>query len=1171
MPESNRSGRILVLALMVLAVLAVAGGGYYWLVYRSGPSGLRDNVRAAINAKDYQRAIPLLRQLVKLYPNELLIRYSLADNLRAVAQEADPMAIDPPEAIEHLLQAVKIEPRRVDLLERLLADFQKLHQDGNAGEIAMRLMKFGKADTTAITLAVRHAVASDNTEFLDSISEGLTDETLQDEIIRLAVRVKLHEVKGMTGRIYWEVEPALQRLIQTSSVRLHLIDERYLSFLGTILEGSVRYAPTGAAADQRLLQSVALVDRLTVADLGQTHRLELIEMVARPVSAALRSRVREGLDAEATPAQRTDLDARHRALQKFVDLAEPVFGMGIVSPFVYEQISRAALELENDKLAISMLRRGIQQHSKMSLEKQNELMSVHAQSAMRLIGRGQFEPHREDIVELLRHKHTVELGELMNGLLDFQQGRFADAHDSLSRIPKDSPHSVAASGLMIRVLLTQDRWEEALDLIVLIDDLWPTLPEVTRHWLAEAAGSRDRLKLLKVCCMLRLGHVKPAIEVLSYLDEGQLQSKSRLIRLIELMRSGKSTRCWEVLREARTEDPHDFDLVLGEFGMLLRDKADAGAARLLATFVREHPEQAHAGIAQVEWLRSRGEASAALAALANVRRMAPEPILVWLLSADLLMTEQRASDIGSLVAEMQRSEVATRHIPVVHAYSVLRSEQLDEAAAAMLESSFETHHSNGYTTTAAMATLAEGKGDLAYRQFVAAFSVSSVAARDRGQLLDRIGEEFSNIDVSALAMHVDRLMEDYPAEPALLISAIELALRRGAFETAAKRLDVLETVDAIPGRANFMRARMLLATGLANESLDELQKVLQVAPSHGRARLMAARLEYANREYARALVEIRKLPYPISDTDEASLLLGRTLTRLDRSDEAVTTLTKRVQRDPQRVEPWLALSQAYSALERIDDARAVLEQAMQYHGTDRRLQDSLLDIHMQQGSSETAATLAQSFGGSSPDLLNSMRFALVFLKSGQPDIAANWITRAHMSPNAEANNELVFLDALLLHERGVRHERWELLQAARRRYETLLQRQPGHIAALNGLARLLMRDLKAEAEGVAVVEQIRTSMPLDRLDPEVQATVSEAYRRADRPMEALTIIKRSINQHPDAAALRLEFAAALLDGYPNDPVKEKQAREELQRAAELQIPRSRLAEFKALSERLGSS
>jgi hypothetical protein len=72
-------------------------------------------------------------------------------------------------------------------------------------------------------------------------------------------------------------------------------------------------------------------------------------------------------------------------------------------------------------------------------------------------------------------------------------------------------------------------------------------------------------------------------------------------------------------------------------------------------------------------------------------------------------------------------------------------------------------------------------------------------------------------------------------------------------------------------------------------------------------------------------------------------------------------------------------------------------------------------------------------------------------------------------------------------------------------------------------------------------------------------------------MEALTIIKRSINQHPDAAALRLEFAAALLDGYPNDPVKEKQAREELQRAAELQIPRSRLAEFKALSERLGSS
>jgi hypothetical protein len=106
----------------------------------------------------------------------------------------------------------------------------------------------------------------------------------------------------------------------------------------------------------------------------------------------------------------------------------------------------------------------------------------------------------------------------MSGLLAFQQGRFDDAHNNLAAIPRDSPHAVAASGLLMRILLLQQRWEEALDLISAVDNLWPTLPEVTRHWLAEAAGSRDRLKLLKVCCMLRLGQVQPAIEVLSYLE-----------------------------------------------------------------------------------------------------------------------------------------------------------------------------------------------------------------------------------------------------------------------------------------------------------------------------------------------------------------------------------------------------------------------------------------------------------------------------------------------------------------------------------------------------------------------------------------------------------------------------------------------------------------------------
>ncbi|MDG2358122.1 MAG: hypothetical protein P8M20_00540, partial [Planctomycetaceae bacterium] len=46
------------------------------------------------------------------------------------------------------------------------------------------------------------------------------------------------------------------------------------------------------------------------------------------------------------------------------------------SPFVYEQLSRVALELENEKLAIQMLQRGFQLHAKMPARRQNDLMSL---------------------------------------------------------------------------------------------------------------------------------------------------------------------------------------------------------------------------------------------------------------------------------------------------------------------------------------------------------------------------------------------------------------------------------------------------------------------------------------------------------------------------------------------------------------------------------------------------------------------------------------------------------------------------------------------------------------------------------------------------------------------------------------------------------------------------
>ncbi|MGZ0170969.1 MAG: tetratricopeptide repeat protein [Planctomycetales bacterium] len=516
MSESNRSGRALVLTLLILAIIGMVGG-YYWTRPVDPLVELRQRIDRTIMSGNPQGAIVLLRQLVEIQPDNYAVHKVIADTSRDIARATNPNAGDTPEGVKHLIEASRLRPDNSPVLRRLY-DYFRIHgQEGNAGNAALRLVKLGDSRTDMAAQAIRHAIDVKDQEFIKSQTGTIAGDSLQAEILKLAVRIE-NEGEQPEDETFWQADRLVNRLLQTASIRLQSLDKFYFRYVGIVFETTVRHAHSGAEADRRLARAFSVISRLAISDAGRANRVEVVEMAARPISAALRSRVRDGLDRTAIRTERSDQAARNKALQQFVELAEPIFKMGTASPFVYEQLSRVALELENDKLAIQMLQRGFQLHAKMSPQRQNELMSVHAQSAMRLIGRGQFEPLRDDIAELRRHKHSADLGELMSGLLAFQQGRFDDAHNNLAAIPRDSPHAVAASGLLMRILLLQQRWEEALDLISAVDNLWPTLPEVTRHWLAEAAGSRDRLKLLKVCCMLRLGQVQPAIEVLSYLE-----------------------------------------------------------------------------------------------------------------------------------------------------------------------------------------------------------------------------------------------------------------------------------------------------------------------------------------------------------------------------------------------------------------------------------------------------------------------------------------------------------------------------------------------------------------------------------------------------------------------------------------------------------------------------
>jgi hypothetical protein len=153
MSESNRSGRALVLTLLVLAIVGVVGG-YYFTRPGDPIAEFRQKIDTTILAGNYPGALVLLRQLAEIQPDDYAVHKVIADTSRSIARETNPNAGDTPEGIKHLVKASRLRPDNLEVLSRLYDYFLIHGSEKNAGEAAMRMVKLGNKDTDMIAQAV---------------------------------------------------------------------------------------------------------------------------------------------------------------------------------------------------------------------------------------------------------------------------------------------------------------------------------------------------------------------------------------------------------------------------------------------------------------------------------------------------------------------------------------------------------------------------------------------------------------------------------------------------------------------------------------------------------------------------------------------------------------------------------------------------------------------------------------------------------------------------------------------------------------------------------------------------------------------------------------------------------------------------------------------------------
>lgn len=1147
-----------------LLLVGTVGGGAGWWWYSHTPKYHWQRAARSLKNEDWPAAEIHLKNVIAVAPQDVEARVSLANVTVTLANQGKekPLDVDPPAAMEQLVEVARIEPKNAAVRERLLRNYMRTARADAASAIARELAELGSTNGDTLFLAANVELNEKRWAEADGLIERFGEKVTRLAPMYLTLKVRLLEGQDDREGLDKLLGPTLRQMAQTLDAGRRPLTANERRALGTVFSAAIRYSPRDAA-ERRLLNSLTILERVAAGDKDPAIRAELVGIAANLLHV---------LDTVHTqPIAATKInnpaETRRTALQKLQRFAEPTLKAGQATPLVYEQLARAAVQLQDDVRAIALLQTGIELHRQLPEERQREVLALQWQAAVRLVTQRRFAEASRYIPTLLKETETSPIGHLLAGVVAAEEGRLETAQQHLAEI--ESRGGVVVNALRLRVLFAARQWQPALELSEQLDSEWDKLSASETKWLTETQGGREQLELRQAVCWLALNEPEQARPILQRLDMGPLREKARLLRVIDLTRSQQRKEAWDVLRLARRDAPADFKLLIAEFSLLLQDGAVDGATRLLTGHLQRQPRDLSARLLLARWLSQRGDVPAALRELAEARRISPDAEAPCFMTADLLISAGRGDELKKLLVAMQAQPALATLVPLVQAHWNLRQAGLTEAADALQQATPELKRRAGFPITSAAIAWGQQDAPQAFEHIAESLEFTGTRPVIRDDFLKAFAAALQTADPKTINARVERLLTTYPEEPVVLLAAAEMATRRGDSAAALERIDRLEKVDVMPGRAAYTRARLLALLGRGDESLAEANRVLIVAPEYSAARLLAAQLEFSHREYTRVLDHLKAMPSSLADGIEVVLLRTAALAKLDRTAEAKLLLEDLIKRQPQQPQPYLALAslcetsgQATQAIETIERGLVKLPQQPQ-------LQEALLKLLVRSGKSTEAVEAAQRFAGLSPKDADCLRLARVFLAVQQFETAGVWLQRARAAVTEKPSAELLFLEALLPQQQGTQRHEPELLAEARRKYDELLKQSPGYVPALNNLAWLLAADMNQPAEAFAVAEQLRAAVATERLGADLLDTLAEVYRRSGHQREALDLVSESLTRFPNSAILRYQHAAALL-ATSDEAQPRELARRELALAKEWGVPAHRAADLDALLVRMNA-
>ena len=381
-----------------------------------------------------------------------------------------------------------------------------------------------------------------------------------------------------------------------------------------------------------------------------------------------------------------------------------------------------------------------------------------------------------------------------------------------------------------------------------------------------------------------------------------------------------------------------------------------------------------------------------------------------------------------------------------------------------------------------------------------------------------------------------------------LILQAEVWLGQGEATKAMGQLDRLAKAYPNVPLIEYHFARACLADNNPTEAAAALNRAVAAKPDYIEAILLLGELNLRTGNAPLVASAMSGLLKQQPNLSPAQLLLADAYCAMERFEDAAAIMREQIRASPESPDPYFRLGLILRQQHKTEEARTAFRNALQLAPNDLPPAEQLVELDISQKNFDAARQQVQELENESNPVATDYLYGKIYAAEGEWDRALAALHHAlNLDPNfsnafdllistylsanrpREAIDELQTLlsktpnNVRALTDLALIYDRIKDYPKARDTYETLLSITPNAAAAINNLAYLYAERFDQIDKAYELARKARTLQPNDPLIADTFGWT--LYRRADY-QEAMTLLRESAGKLPDNPAAQYHFGMA---------------------------------------------